>query len=240
MQPKYFLIVGISVLAASFWCNAQFTRIQTANLAFNQKPPYALKTSNRWQLPPYLQPYKKLDLPQSTFLTQIKPQTQSVTISFFYNCQPNCQDLDLQLKTKQGPPMSILLSSQKLENLDWFYVEDSGMLLYQKYPKFTSLTDFFQNRKNACIIVEDNLIQLLHLQTLPNIHKLSQTENLNDCDYLLSTYFKPRMFWGWASFQRTLDLMNAYRDENSNLVWTVTYQGNNQPEILMTEPVVSY
>lgn len=121
----------------------------------------------------------------------------------------------LSLRLNNELKQNMLMSHADLNKLDWDHVGNDSLTLFQKSKTFDNIDDFIQNPPLDKKIEADPDLIITLFQNNPAIKPLSAKIDLENTDYILTTY---RPFYTqnqWSVFKTTIDATDAFVDKDS-------------------------
>ncbi|NMC35702.1 hypothetical protein GYA49_01515 [Candidatus Beckwithbacteria bacterium] len=166
---------------------------------------------------------------KATFKTKTAPFMQKtfVKVSFLPPKQPS--PVWLELATKDNVEgVSLLVYHPLLAKLDWPFIENTKMTLYQRKPIYTSIDEFAKNPPTDKIVVFDDYMPRA---LMSNFKSLSDTENLDGVDFIATTHHQLFEEDGFLVYEAMVDASGA-KIENDQMTWNMF-----MPEVSENNPI---
>jgi len=142
----------------------------------------------------------------------------------------------LSLRLNDEKKMHFLMSHADLNQLDWDYVSNNNLTLFQKNKSYDSIDDFIQNIPvDSAIQADESLIEK-YFQGYENAKPLDKKLDKNTVDYILTSY-RPFYFKNkWSVFETTIDATDAFIDKDT-LFMEFNIQGISEENPLAFEQI---
>lgn len=165
----------------------------------------------------------KIITPTAMFSTAVFLNRNKTFISLPYKLGDPAQTLWLTLQTPESvPPIIRLVSHPVIASLNWPYLEYNGLRLYQKSPQYQSVKDFIQNPpKNKTTLADPHLIKdpIFSAHKLQPLADAKEEVDLNNTDYILTTFTESRKDPHFSYYETTLDATPAFVSSEKKLNW---------------------
>ncbi len=158
--------------------------------------------------------------PQAIFFTKaIIPDRRKTYVLIPYKLDNPHQEMWLSLKTDPNTTEVIVLVDHPIFNqLDWPYITNDQLTLFQKQTTYQTIEDFLQNPPKESVITDPHLAyqsQFSQLKTVP----LSTDLDLDQYNYLLTTYKPAYQDQGFTMFETIVDASNGTLDKDQQMLW---------------------
>jgi hypothetical protein len=156
--------------------------------------------------------------------TQIVPFRKKTVITIPFKPPKERVEVWLSLRLKDEGLINSLMSHPDLNSLTWEYVGNDRYTLYQKNKSYATVETFLKDPpKDATVQADPDIIKAQVLSS-GNISELASTIDLNQVDYILTSY-KPHYIENeWRVFKSVFDATDAYINEDT-MYWTLTMKG---------------
>jgi hypothetical protein len=232
------LLIGLSLLALAFFINIKFPKTDIAKINNYRSSAFASQNVSDPHLSPSQNEVMEISVPEFDFKAGIPQNSHQIQVSFFYKCQPSCNNYWLKVKAQdQNHSLDFLVDHQIMQNLNWFLIEKDGIRLYQKEVFFDSAEELISSGQP--FLSEKSLVFYKQISS-QNIKFLEETETLNNIEYIVTTYNQPRIVSEWRQFAQIFSTDKLYRDKNNNLLFQLTSLDKNLEKVWISEPKVEY
>jgi hypothetical protein len=184
---------------------------------------YPKSTTPNPQTNPNQGNWQRIISSDAIFVTKIFLDRSStyITVPIRFDDNPKVSWISLD-STSSSVPHAFLMTHPQLETLDWPTVKKDLITLYQRQETYPSIEAFVTNPppRNRTAI-EDGIKQLDYYKNVPG-YPIDQAFDVNNVDYILTTYVKPKTENGIYYYENIIDASEASVDHNNNLGWRIT------------------
>lgn len=170
--------------------------------------------------------WKRITSVQSLFFTPIylDRSKTDITIPIKFDDATKISWLTLT-STESGQPSTFLMTHPLLEKIDWPFVKNGHVYLYQRQKDYASIDAFIANPppRNK-VAIDSDLMQFESYKKIPG-YPLDEAFDPNYVDYVLTTYARPQKQGDAYIYRNTIDASSGVINENNNLTWQITVPG---------------
>lgn len=157
-----------------------------------------------------------------------------VSVPFKFEAEKFPVWLNLSVKTGEEE-ITFLLYHPMITGLDWDYVEEDEVRLYQRNKKFKSVADFLKNPPDDGLAADDSIVVKSKYEKLYG-QNLNQLETLDGIDYILTTNKTTLLDTGLYAFETIFDARGALLN-NDQLSWYLEASGASEENPLYLDTI---
>lgn len=153
-----------------------------------------------------------------------------VQIPYYYESGSR-REMWLSLETESGTSGVIVLVDHPIFDklTGWQRLDSPSASLYQKKTKYTSVVEFWnQPPEEAKILADPFLVYKKQLATSKMVTPLSADVNIDEFDYVITTYREPVEKGNHRVFETTVDASQAVLNDKQEMFWKLDIPSNNQ------------
>lgn len=119
-------------------------------------------------------------------------------------------------------PHVFIINHPLLNSLEWPFVEENNIVLYQKQKQYDSVAKFFESPpQNMNVLIDKHLQQLPQFANLTNAQALETSFDVNKVDFIVTTFKPLKKYHDGLVFERIIDASEGKLDADKALSWII-------------------
>lgn len=167
---------------------------------------------------------REIEVPEQTIELPADPNSQRVTLSFYYKCVPTCEKLWIQpsvISYLEGLDLEVKLPL--LERLNWFSIQDQMYVLYQKNPQYESVAELAALEPMSNVLAGE-----VYIYNNPRFSSvlmpLREAENIDKAEFIITTLREPAKIGEWTHWGIALPREVVSIDDAGMMKWKLIHE----------------
>lgn len=214
----WFFFLGLLCLCLGIWVNVSFDRIKVVWMNNGHSGAFrGVDTPD---------PLMRIDDSEAMVITSgeylfehVLSDDPHANVAFHYTCEPVCEQLWLAPILKGGEPaIKFLLRHPVMDSLDWFFIEDQQFRLYQRVPKYKTISDYITDKGNDRPLMESTFLDVSGYNE-EGLSLLDDTWSLGEETEVITTYKGVNRIGDYFFFGVALPETLFARGEHNEVRW---------------------